>query len=53
MLGQVLRVKGYYDVMKQKNHAEDVYGLIDFKTEQGTFEEFSTKISYLISIFGT
>ena len=31
MLGQVLRVKGYYDVMIQKNHAEDVYGLIDLR----------------------
>ena len=29
MSGQVLRVKGYYDVMIHKNHCEDVYDLID------------------------
>ena len=30
MLGQVLRVKGYYDVMiRHKHHSEDVYDLID------------------------
>ena len=29
MSGQVLRVKGYYDVMIHKHHCEDVYDLID------------------------
>ena len=29
MSGQVLRVKGYYDVMTHKHHCEDVYDLID------------------------
>ena len=31
MVGQVLRVKGYYDVMIHKNHSEDVYDLIDLR----------------------
>ena len=30
MLGQVLRVKGYYDAMIHKNHSEDGYDLIYF-----------------------
>ena len=29
MSGQVLRVKGYYEVMIHKHHCEDVYDLID------------------------
>ena len=32
MLGQVLRVKGYYDVMIHKHHSEDVYDLIGSTT---------------------
>ena len=31
MFGQVLRVKGYYDVMIHKHHSEDVYGLVDLR----------------------
>ena len=31
MFGQVLRVKGYYDVMIHKHHSEDVYDLIDLR----------------------
>ena len=31
MFGQVLRVKGYYDVMIHKHHCEDVYDLIDLR----------------------
>ena len=31
MSGQVLRVKGYYDVMIHKHHCEDVYDLIDLR----------------------
>ena len=29
MSGQVLRLKGYYEVMIHKHHCEDVYDLID------------------------
>ena len=31
MSGQVLRVKGYYDVMIHKHHCEDVFDLIDLR----------------------
>ena len=31
MLGQVLRVKGYCDLMIHKDHSEGVYGLIDLR----------------------
>ena len=31
MIGQVLRVKGYYDVMIHKHHSEVVYELIDLR----------------------
>ena len=31
MPGQVLRVKGYYDVMIHRNHSEGGYGLIDLR----------------------
>ena len=31
MSGQVLRVKGYYDVMTHIHHCEDVYDLIDLR----------------------
>ena len=31
MLGQVMRVKRYYDIMIHKNHSECVYGLIDLR----------------------
>ena len=47
MLGQVLRVKGYYDVMIHKHHSEDVYDLIDLSVGRGTFKGFSIKMSYL------
>ena len=30
MSGQVLRVKGYYDVMIHKHHCEDVYDILLF-----------------------
>ena len=30
MSGQVLRVKGYYDVMIRKHHCEDVYDILLF-----------------------
>ena len=30
MLGQVLRVKGYYDVMIHRHHCEDVYDILLF-----------------------
>ena len=48
MPGQMLRVKGYYDVMIHKNDSEDGYGLINLRLGGGTFKGFSTKISYLI-----
>ena len=31
MPGQMLRVKGYYDVMIHKNDSEDGYGLINLR----------------------
>ena len=31
MVGQMLKVKGYYDVMIHKNHAEDGFALINLR----------------------
>ena len=53
MLGQVLRVKGYYDVMIHKHHSEGVYDLIDLRVGRTHLKGLTPKMSYLISIFDT
>ena len=51
MSGQVLRMKGYYDVMIHKHHCEDVYYLIDlrvgkyFKLSMYNFLFFQTNLA--------
>ena len=52
MLGQVLRVKGYYDVMIHKHYSEDDYDLIDFRVGRsylkGLASKWATWYPYLI-----
>ena len=43
MFGQVLRVKGYYDVMIHKHHPEDVYDLIDLRLGRAHLEDLALK----------
>ena len=43
VLGQVLRVKGYYDVMIYKHHSEDVYYLIDFRVGRAHIKGLAPK----------
>ena len=43
MSGQVLRVKGYYDVMIHKHHSEDVYDLIDLIVGRAHLKDLAPK----------
>ena len=43
MFGQVLRVKGYYDVMIHKHHCEDVYDLIDLRVGRADLKDLASK----------
>ena len=43
MSGQVLRVKGYYEVMIHKHHCEDVYDLIDLRVGRADLKDLASK----------
>ena len=43
MFGQVLRVKGYYEVMIHKHHSEDVYDLIDLRVGRAHLKDLAPK----------
>ena len=45
MLGQVLRVEGYYDVMIHKHHSEDVYDLLDFRVGRAHLKGLAPKLA--------
>ena len=49
MSGQVMRVKGDYDVMIHKHHCEDVYELLDLGVGRSHLKGLAPKYPYLIS----